>query len=167
MVPDGRDLMKLSPEQFRKWSRYGIEPYSWIEEDRLLASVYPMDLEYLLHLKEMGGISLAINLTGTPWPRDWITVSGIRHEHFPVVDMSVPSEEDVLRILGSIDEEQGAIMVHCAAGMGRTGTIMALYLVEKGMEPSRAISFVRQKRYGSIQTTAQENIIYHWGRRKM
>jgi atypical dual specificity phosphatase len=158
--------MELTPEQISKWSRYGMEPYNWIMEGKLMASVYPMDIDYIEHLKENEGIKIVVNLAESPWPGEWTSRSGIVHMHFPIVDMSIPKEKDVLRMINVIDRTDGPVMVHCAAGIGRTGTIIALYLVEKGMEPSEAISQVRQKRNGSIQTKAQEQMVHDWGRRK-
>ncbi len=154
--------MKLTPEQEMMFSRYGIYPYNWIVEGRLLASVYPSNESYLKHLKEKEGIELAINLTESPWPENWQKLSGIRCLHFPVVDMSVPSLEAAGRIMDEIDNHEGPVMLHCAAGIGRTGTMIGLYLVHRGMDPEDAIRTVRKKRPGSIQTRSQERFIMRW-----
>jgi atypical dual specificity phosphatase len=155
-------MMKLTPEQEITFARYGIYPYNWIVEGRLLASVYPADENYLKFLKEEEGIDLSINLTESPWPENWQELSGIRCLHFPVVDMSVPSLDDAGRIIEEIDNHDGPVMLHCAAGIGRTGTMIGLYLVHRGMDPEEAIRTVRRKRPGSIQTSSQERFIMRW-----
>jgi atypical dual specificity phosphatase len=50
-----------------------------------------------------------------------------------------------------------AVMVHCAAGMGRAGTILACYLVKYQKYSGKdAIKKIRTKRPGSIQSETQE-----------
>jgi atypical dual specificity phosphatase len=48
-------------------------------------------------------------------------------------------------------------MVHCAAGMGRAGTILACYLVKyQKYSANDAIKKIRKERPGSIQSEMQE-----------
>jgi ADP-ribosyl-[dinitrogen reductase] hydrolase len=47
------------------------------------------------------------------------------------------------------------IGLHCGAGLGRTGTVAALILIERGFTPSEAIAAVRRARPGAIETAAQ------------
>ncbi|MFX1319991.1 MAG: dual specificity protein phosphatase family protein, partial [Promethearchaeota archaeon] len=53
-------------------------------------------------------------------------------------------------------------LVHCYGGLGRTGMILALYLVRrKGVRPESAITQIRQLQPGSIEpNTGQEEVIY-------
>ena len=48
------------------------------------------------------------------------------------------------------------VTLHCRAGLGRTGTVAARVLVERGLAPSAAIALVRSHRPGSIETALQE-----------
>lgn len=158
--------MALSPEQYIKWTRYGMDPYNWVVDKKIIASVYPKDEEYLFYLRKEEGIRSAVNLSEHPWPDGWMRSTGIECFHFPIIDMSVPSEDQVRKILEIINDQKDPLMIHCAAGIGRTGTLIALYLVDRGMECRSAIELVRQKRNGSIQTTAQEGIIHDWAKMK-
>ena len=49
--------------------------------------------------------------------------------------------------------------MHCGAGMGRTGTMLACYLVGKGYSFQDALAHVRQRRPGSVETLEQEGVI--------
>ena len=50
-------------------------------------------------------------------------------------------------------ENKEPVMVHCLAGLGRTGTILACYLIKyEKMSAEDAIQHVREKRHGSIQS---------------
>jgi atypical dual specificity phosphatase len=133
-----------------------------VVDGKIMASVYPKEVEYLRFLKENEKIMNVINLAESPWPEEWSRKSATHCNPFPIIDMSAPTVEQVLRILEVIDRTDGPTMVHCAAGIGRTGTLIALYLVHHGMDPRKAISLVRKKRNGSIQTSAQEGMIYDW-----
>ncbi len=156
--------MPLSPDQEVSYSRYGMYPYNWIVDGKVIASVYPIDDSYLGYMRNEEGITLAINLTESPWSEGWERSSGIRCLHFPVIDMATPRPSDVRRIIDEIDRHNGPVMVHCAAGIGRTGTVIGLYLVHHGMDPLEAIRTVRKKRPGSIQTRSQESMIMKWSK---
>lgn len=59
-----------------------------------------------------------------------------------------------------IDKTEGAVGVHCAMGCGRTGTILACYLVaSEGYSANDAIIEARKRRKGSIETRRQEQAV--------
>ncbi len=53
------------------------------------------------------------------------------------------------------------VAVHCGKGMGRTGTMLACYLVAKeGYKADNAIMETRQRRIYSIETEEQEQAVF-------
>ena len=62
--------------------------------------------------------------------------------------------------------------MHCAMGRGRTGTMLACYLVAKeGYSGDEAIDEIRRRRRGSIETRRQEAAVrefeQHWKKKQV
>jgi ADP-ribosyl-[dinitrogen reductase] hydrolase len=91
--------------------------------------------------------------------------AGMRWLHLPIVDCSAPNrafEEIWDSVRPGVMSRLGAgerICIHCRAGLGRTGLVAGMILVECGVSPSLAIEMVRKVRPGSIETTAQERYL--------
>lgn len=82
--------------------------------------------------------------------------------HCPITDMQVPLEpfEHAWAYVGPevhrrLDRGE-TVALHCRAGLGRTGTIAARILIERGTEAGAAIALVRRYRPGAIETPEQE-----------
>jgi atypical dual specificity phosphatase len=57
------------------------------------------------------------------------------------------------------------VAVHCASGLGRTGTLLAAFLVSQGATAEGAIERVRSVRPGSVETLEQEQAIHAYAQR--
>ena len=68
---------------------------------------------------------------------------------------------DFMKILESeLDAREGAVFVHCRAGLGRSGTMICLYLMYKhGFGPKEAIAWVRLCRPGSVVGFQQQFVV--------
>jgi len=116
------------------------------------------DLEYL----KMNRISAIVSLTDTPLEKAFVEEFGFRYLHLPVADFTPPSCEQIdqfLRFQRKAEADGLASVVHCGAGLGRTGTMLACALVSRGMSAEAAIDKVRTLRPYSIETLEQENCI--------
>ncbi|MGL4440789.1 MAG: dual specificity protein phosphatase family protein [Bosea sp. (in: a-proteobacteria)] len=93
-------------------------------------------------------------------PRD-VKLRPFEWRHLPIQDMSVPDVEseklrDLLDEVASVLRIGGFVLFHCAAGLGRTGLMAALTLIDGfGMQPADAIRTVRSARPGTIESDAQ------------
>ena len=92
-----------------------------------------------------------------------------RTVHVPVIDMEAPTQEQLDKCAATILRANAANMgvgVHCGAGLGRTGVIVACYFVAKGMTAKNAVARVRRLRPGSIETEEQEAAVNEFARRR-
>ena len=54
------------------------------------------------------------------------------------------------------------VLIHCKGGLGRSGTIAALILIELGISNEQAIIQVRQARPGAIDIADQEKYVLRY-----
>jgi len=93
---------------------------------------------------------------------------GLTWVHCPIDDFSPPGPvfeqhwKEVASTVQSLLDKGEGVALHCRAGFGRTGTVAARILIERGLSASDAIGLVRQTRPGSIETTTQEEYLQHF-----
>lgn len=142
--------------------------FTWIEKPILAASAGPTQQEELEWLREQG-IDIVISLTEVPLPRRWVDDAGLMMVHIPIFDMTAPSQremEECLQVIRRAAQSKMGVLIHCAAGKGRTGTIVAGYLTAKGMSGQEAIEHTRSLRPGSIETREQEAAVMDFARNR-
>jgi atypical dual specificity phosphatase len=142
--------------------------FSWIDKPRLAGLARPESADDLVWLREQG-IDLLVSLTEDRLRRDWVNEAGLLIVHEPVVDMEAPTQEQLDRCISAIDralEKKMGVAVHCTAGLGRTGVVLACHLVTRGMSADNAIARIRRLRPGSIETDEQAIAVDEFARRQ-
>src|SRR5215207_5136313 len=135
--------------------------FSWIDEPLLAASAEPAGPEQLAWLRSQG-VDILVTLTEEPLPRTWVDAAGLMSVHIPIPDMDVPAEDQLEQVMTVVDKAKAGNMgvaIHCLAGRGRTGTVLAAYFVHRGLSAREAIAKVRELRPGSIEVPEQEDAI--------
>jgi len=109
------------------------------------------------------GIKSVVTVREVPLPSEWFNGSDIDYLHLEVEDFGAPSIEELDKAVNFIDDEiakNRPVMVHCAAGKGRTGAVLAAYLVKnQNLTAEKAIAKLRSMRPGSVQSVVQETAI--------
>ena len=134
--------------------------FGWLELSKIAGCGRPESEEELKALKEQG-IGAIVSLTGTPLSPAIVNKFGFEylHSHIPETP-TVDQLDQILRFVEQENAQSRPVLVHCGEGKGRTGAVLAAYLVHRGLGADEAIRIVREKRPGSIQTLEQEKAVH-------
>ena len=141
--------------------------FNWLIEGRLAGMARPSSEDAWAALQARG-VGAVVSLLEDAPPDELLSRYGLTAVHLPLADFTAPTlpvvEQAVAAIEGFVAEGR-PVAVHCGAGLGRTGTILACYLVSQGTPADEAIAAVRSRRPGSIETPEQEAVVALYERR--
>jgi atypical dual specificity phosphatase len=162
------------------YSKFSSRPtnFSWVINNGLAGSGLPLSFDQFQWLVK-NGIRTIVTVREIPLPLQWLSDRDIINAHFEdknfekvnylhlrVEDYHSPTVQEIDSTVKFIENEIVAkrpVLVHCAAGKGRTGTILGAYLLKKeNLSAKDAITKIRNVRPGSIQTDSQEKSLYEY-----
>jgi atypical dual specificity phosphatase len=156
-MPPHRSPLATLRAHLRSLLRRGtMDDLTWLVEDQVAACAYPSN-PTLGELARQGIVAI-VNLHERPHEPHHLDRHGLTQTHLPVRDFTPPTPAQLTEGVAAIDRALAAdqrVVVHCAAGLGRTGTLLACWLVSHGTAPDDAITRVRAARPGSVETPAQ------------
>lgn len=115
------------------------------------------------------GIGAIVSLTEQPLEAHALENYGLECLHLPVEDLQAPTPEQFMQALEFIDAQRGQgrkVAVHCLMGQGRSGTILAAYLIRVTTSPETAIARLRQLCPGAIGSPSQERALHAFAARR-
>ena len=104
------------------------------------------------------GIRTVVCLLNIPSDATVFESAGFAFQCIPVPDGGVPTPEQAADFVRFVEAQIAAgrpVAVHCEAGLGRTGTMIAVYLIAQGESAEAAIQRVRAVESGAIETARQ------------
>ncbi len=136
--------------------------FVWVEKDRLAGSGYPASRSQLEWLQGQG-IKTILTLTENPLPAQWLDGLGFEVRHIPMKDHQVPdaaSLEEAATFIRDKVKNDKATLVHCLAGEGRTGCVLAAYLIkDKGVAADEAIKVLRRIKPGFVERNQEKAVL--------
>ncbi|EGR32754.1 hypothetical protein IMG5_071670 [Ichthyophthirius multifiliis] len=97
------------------------------------------------------GVTLVIRLNTKSYEADRFRKHGIKHLDLYFIDGSCPPDDILETFIDVCEKEKGKIAVHCKAGLGRTGSLIAMYAMKHyHFQASDFIGYIRIARPGSI-----------------
>ncbi|CAL1576196.1 unnamed protein product [Knipowitschia caucasica] len=141
--------------------------FSWVEPGRLAGLALPRLPEEYRFLVENNILEL-VSLTER-LPPQIHSCPQLQLHHICILDFTPPSPEQIHRFLGIVKDANArgtAVAVHCMHGHGRTGTMLACFLVQtRKLSGIDAINEIRRMRPGSIETHEQEKAVVQFYQR--
>ena len=151
--------MQAAPESL------GPRGFTWVVPGKLAGTPMPgavFDIDYDLAALKAVGVTCLITLTEGDLAQEPLARHGLKNLHLPIRDREPPTVPQITMLLIRMEAllKKGEVLaVHCLAGIGRTGTILAAWLVSNGLTAQEALRRVRRIEPKFVQTTEQEEFL--------
>ena len=161
-------LVFAPPSHRKERNIMAIPNFSWVTPGKLAGHAAPQTLRDLTWLRDQGIGALVRMAEESQVASDsQIRELGFIDCHEVVPDFQAPTQAQIKKVMAFIEKNIASgipVGVSCGAGYGRTGTIIACYLVRIGFDAEDAMAEIRKKRPGSIETDGQESAVRAYAR---
>lgn len=136
--------------------------FAWFDEHGIAGMERPglfRPLEEDLRFLSERGIGIIISLTVAPLDLTGCERFDFELFHIPIPDGAAPSIPEIECFVNYVNygvRGRKKIVVHCGAGYGRTGTMLACFLVSLGRTADEAIAAVRRRIPDAVENEVQE-----------
>ncbi|WP_399678405.1 dual specificity protein phosphatase family protein [Xenophilus sp.] len=154
--------LKAAPESL------GPRGFTWVVPGRLAGTPKPgvvNDIDYDLQALSRVGITCLITLTEDDLPQDALRRNGLTNLHLPIRDREPPTVAQIAMLLVHMERlmARGEVLAaHCLAGIGRTGTVLACWLIREGLTAEEALKRVRRIEPRFVQSEEQEAFLHRY-----
>jgi atypical dual specificity phosphatase len=160
------------PEPARRYLKASSGPrgFLWLRNGVLAGTPRPGivgDLDEDLAALRRMSVTTLVSLTQTPMDPVALAAYGIGHIASPILDMAPPTVAQAATLCQRMENliAQGEVVaVHCRAGLGRTGTILACYLIWEGRSALEALEQVRRVNPQWVQSEEQVRFLEDFAR---
>lgn len=152
----------------------GPRGFVWLIPGRLAGTPWPgivHDTDDDLAALRNVGITRLVSLTEIPFDGELAAPFGIICANVPIPDMHAPTLAVAEAFCRDTDywlNEGAVIAIHCRAGLGRTGTLLAAYWLWSGggkYSAIKAIEYIRRLESGMIQSQVQVDFLSEFAER--
>lgn len=122
-----------------------------------------------LPMLRSAGIRAVVSLLNIPSDAKIFDAAGFSFLCLPMADGGAPTleqAEEFIRFVNDNLARQKPVAVHCEAGLGRTGTMLALFFVSQGADAESAIRRIREVERAAVETNRQVDFIYEFAGRR-
>lgn len=160
------DWMPLQAAEAPVPASRGPRGFSWLVPGRLAGTPWPgvvHSMDEDLQALRRCGVTTLITLTENNLEQAPLLRHGMRNLHLPVYDREPPTVAQIQMLLARMSAmlKRGEVLaVHCLAGQGRTGTVLAAWLVREGLTAEEALRRVRLIDAQYVQSQAQEALLH-------
>lgn len=147
-----QELPPVRPRNFR-----------WIVDQQLAGSARPDSAEHIAWAAEAGVRAIVSATRMGRLAEQKARELGIDLLHLPIEDFDIPTDEQAAAFIAFTEARLAngqPVLVHCMAGVGRTGTLCSLWLVHKGMRAEEALTKV------GVETAPQRALLTRWETRR-
>jgi len=142
--------------------------FAWLEPGRIAGSPLPgvvNDIHIDLKALKRMGITILITLTERDLPIDILQQHGLKNLHLPIYDHETPTLAQIQMLLRRMElliERGEVLVVHCLAGKGRTGIVLASWWIRSGLTAEEALRRVRLIDPRYVQNSEQEAFLHSY-----